>query len=260
MEAPSARWMAAVRCAQGAESAVPKESPLTIEAGRRGYTTVSQETSVASSSTVGSDASESESFGSPEREGKRPQNGGGPVAESSDLEAPLGSMKETPSVPSMVEVAPKAASPSSPGPEVWRTSASSLTPSQAMSDASESLLAAMEQDTAERLSVTVDLGEMGLVKVTADRGDGGIRLALRADTQSTVFVLESQASALLSLLQQAGWTVLGLQVQVGGDRGTAAARRRQTASGARLSGDVRAGGASEEAAGRVQRTRVDVLA
>ena len=92
---------------------------------------------------------------------------------------------------------------------------------------SDPLAAALvDESTGNRLSIKVDLGELGVVQVAANRSANGIELALVVQSQAASQALEQQSQMLLSSLQQGGIRVVGIEVRCDGERGTGFARKR----------------------------------
>ena len=109
-------------------------------------------------------------------------------------------------------VGTEAASPTSATmatPEPWRPSATTLTPHD-MEEIQEALIEAYEQVKVDAdVSVDVDLGDLGRLRIDADKDAGGIRLSLVAESHSSASVLESQSTALLQAMHEGASRSLG---------------------------------------------------
>jgi hypothetical protein len=131
-------------------------------------------------------------------------------------------------------------------------------------DVQELIIDACERSLdGEDFAVEADMGEMGLLRVTVDRHAGGIRVSLTTDNAASATTLESQSGALLGLLQRGGFPVTGLNVELGGERGTGVARRREGGGGSRTAkGFVHGPSMVDNSPTRAKdsRTRVDVFA
>jgi len=105
-----------------------------------------------------------------------------------------------------------------------------MTP-HAFAEVQEALVQACQRRTdGSDMSVEIDLEELGHVRIAATREAAGIRLALTVDSSASASVFEAQSHALMSVLHQGGVAVAGLQVQVGHDRGTGFARKKDNQS------------------------------
>lgn len=168
----------------------------------------------------------------------------------------------TTEMPTVSETASAARPPSMP--EAWQPVATSMTPSRGAAVMSEALLESFaESADSSEVQVDVTLDELGSVRITADRGADGIQIELHVKGESAAAFLTNEAEGLVTLLQQRGLNVVGMQVNVGGERGTGFARKREGASAGR--GNKTTTRVIESSAARAHppvagRSRMDVFA